>query len=94
MVGYRVTKGKYMLKYFLPGLLHQEDRMSMAFSVESRVPFISNDLIKWSLTIPEEFKIKKGFTKWCFRQAVSDIVNTKTLFNKKKRDIQHPYLSG
>lgn len=84
------SKTYYMLKYFLPGLLHQEDRMSMAFSVESRVPFISNDLIKWSLTIPEKFKIKKGFTKWCFRQAVSDIVNTKTLFNKKKKGYSTP----
>ena len=32
-------------KYFLPSLLQVEDRVSMNFSLESRVPFLDNNLI-------------------------------------------------
>ena len=38
------------LKYFLPSLLHVEDRMSMAFGLESRVPFLDNEFVDLSMS--------------------------------------------
>jgi asparagine synthase (glutamine-hydrolysing) len=46
-------------KTFLHGLLVVEDKLSMAHSIETRVPFLDNDLVDFSQKIPVKFKIKK-----------------------------------
>ena len=51
------------LKHSLPALLHVEDRMSMAWGVESRVPILDNKIIEYSAKIPEDLKIDKGDMK-------------------------------
>lgn len=56
----------------LPMLLRFEDRNSMAFGVEARVPFVDHVLMEFALTLPEEHLIKDGFTKLVLRKAVSD----------------------
>lgn len=45
-------------KTFLHGLLVVEDKLSMAHSVETRVPFLDNDLVNFAQKIPVKFKIK------------------------------------
>lgn len=42
----------YEAKTFLPGLLAVEDRLSMAFGLETRLPFLDNDLVAFAQTIP------------------------------------------
>ena len=42
------------IKYFLPSLLHVEDRVSMNFGLESRVPFLDNQLIDFILKLPSK----------------------------------------
>lgn len=44
-------------KTFLPGLLHVEDRLSMAFSLEARVPFLDNDLVDFVSGCPLEYRL-------------------------------------
>ena len=44
-------------KTFLHGLLVVEDKLSMAHSLESRVPFLDNDLVDFSMTIPLKYKL-------------------------------------
>lgn len=44
---------KFDFKTFLPDLLMRQDKMSMAFSIENRVPFLDNDLVNNAFTIPE-----------------------------------------
>lgn len=56
----------------LPALLHWEDRNSMAFSIESRVPFLDYRLVEFSLSLPAEYKIKNGITKKVLRDAMRD----------------------
>jgi asparagine synthase (glutamine-hydrolysing) len=59
----------------LPQLLRSEDRNSMAFSIESRVPFLTPALAKFLLTLPEDYIISpNGTSKAIFRQAMRGIV--------------------
>lgn len=58
----------------IPQLLRYEDRNSMAFSIESRVPFLETDLVNFVLSLPANFKIRNGFTKAILRDAISGIV--------------------
>ena len=58
----------------LPMLLHWEDRNSMAHSVESRVPFLDHELVELALSMPDEFKIRRGVTKRILKSALRDIV--------------------
>lgn len=45
-------------KTFLHGLLIVEDKLSMAHSLESRVPFLDNDLVDFAMRLPVELKLK------------------------------------
>ena len=57
----------------VPALLRFEDRNSMAFSIESRVPFLINELMDFSLSISHDFKLRKGITKYILREAMRGI---------------------
>lgn len=79
-----------MIKHYLPGLLHQEDRMSMISSIESRVPFLDNRLIDLALSIPFYYKVRNGNLKYIFRDSMKSIVPDKVLKNKIKRGYPTP----
>ncbi len=69
----------------LPMLLRYEDRNSMAHSIESRVPFLTPELINFIFSLPEEFIIAEdGTSKAIFRQAMRGIVPDKILDRKDK----------
>ncbi len=62
-------------KTYLPGdILTKVDRMSMATSLEARVPLLDHKLIEFVTSIPTELKLKGTETKYIFRQAVRGIV--------------------
>lgn len=50
-------------------LLRYADRNSMAHSREVRLPFLNHELVEFLLTLPQEMKIKEGWTKWIMRQT-------------------------
>lgn len=50
---------KYEMHSYLPDLLIRQDKMSMAHSIENRVPFLDNEVVKHSFTIPEEYLLLK-----------------------------------
>jgi asparagine synthase (glutamine-hydrolysing) len=55
----------------LPQLLRYEDRSSMAFSIESRVPFCVPALAEYALSLPSSYLVRSdGTTKAVFRQAM------------------------
>lgn len=58
----------------LPLLLHWEDRNSMAFSIEARVPFLDYQLVEYAASLPLDQKIRSGLTKFVLRKAVRGIV--------------------
>jgi len=61
----------------LPGLLHYEDRNSMAFSIETRLPFLDYRLVEYSFSLPREMKIRNGMTKSILRDAMKGILPEK-----------------
>jgi asparagine synthase (glutamine-hydrolysing) len=59
--GATLTRSLYFeAKTFLHGLFIVEDKISMAHSLETRVPFLDNDLVDFVLTIPAEYKLNLG----------------------------------
>lgn len=58
----------------LPGILKQVDRNSMAFSVESRLPFLDYRLVEFVFSLPMELKVNKADTKIIYRDAVKDLI--------------------
>lgn len=54
----------------IPGLLHHEDRSSMAHSIESRLPFLDYRLVEFSLRCAPQLKLRDGWSKWLLRNAL------------------------
>lgn len=75
----------------LPSLLRHGDRNSMAFSIESRVPFLSLPLVNFLLSLPEEYLVSNnGETKFIFRKAMKDIVPKEILNRNDKVNFTTP----
>ncbi|MBK8628517.1 MAG: hypothetical protein IPN86_24090 [Saprospiraceae bacterium] len=68
----------------LPNLLHYEDRNSMAFSIESRVPFLDHRIVELAFSLPLHYKIKNGYTKWILREAMKESLPEKIFLRKDK----------
>jgi asparagine synthase (glutamine-hydrolysing) len=58
----------------LPTLLQFEDRNSMAFSIESRVPFLDHRIVEFAFTLPDDAKIHQGRTKRILRDSMNGIL--------------------
>ena len=61
-----------------------DDRMNMAHSVESRVPFLDVDLVNFSFQIPTELKIRDPNGKYILKMAMKDILPKEVLGRKKQ----------
>ncbi len=78
-------------KTLLPALLHVEDRMSMAWGVESRVPFLDHTLVEFAATIPANIKVKDGRMKHILHQIVSPYLPLKITERKDKKGFPTPF---
>jgi asparagine synthase (glutamine-hydrolysing) len=66
-------------------LLRYEDRNSMAHSIESRVPFLTPGLVRFVLSLPEEFIVDRdGTSKAVFRRAMRGLVPDAILDRRDK----------
>ncbi|MDQ3191465.1 MAG: asparagine synthase (glutamine-hydrolyzing) [Bacteroidota bacterium] len=74
----------------LPTLLHYEDRNSMAFSLESRVPFLDHRLVEYGFSLPIEDKIHNAETKYILRKALSGILPDAITNRKDKKGFVTP----
>jgi asparagine synthase (glutamine-hydrolysing) len=57
----------------IPYQLHSEDRNSMLFSIESRLPFLDHRLVEYCIGLPSSHKIKDGYTKAVLRDAITEL---------------------
>jgi asparagine synthase (glutamine-hydrolysing) len=64
-------------------LLERGDRMTMAASIESRVPFLDHELAQFVSTLPDSCRVKGLKTKWILRQAGRSIIPNAILDRKK-----------
>ena len=71
------------IKTYLQELLMKQDQMSMATSVESRVPFLDHKLVEFSCSLPERLKLRGGTTKYILRQAMKGILPPSILTRPK-----------
>ncbi|MCB1023661.1 MAG: asparagine synthase (glutamine-hydrolyzing) [Acidobacteria bacterium] len=73
-------------KTYLPGdILTKVDRMSMAASLEARVPLLDQELIDFvTRRIPARFKLKGRETKYIFKKALEGIVPGEILYREKQ----------
>jgi len=77
-------------KYKLEHLLKWEDRNSMWFSLESRVPFLDYRLVEKSLATSGDLKINKGMTKFILREAMKGILPEKIRLRRDKTGFGTP----
>jgi asparagine synthase (glutamine-hydrolysing) len=70
-------------KTYLHELLMKQDQMSMAASIESRVPFLDHKLVEFTARMPHEMKLRGGTTKWILREAMKGILPTEILERPK-----------
>ena len=71
-------------EYKLEHLLKWEDRNSMWFSLEARVPFLDHRLVEKSLSMPDDMFIDKGYTKQILRKSLDNILPEKIRNRKDK----------
>ena len=74
----------------LEELLRYADRNSMAHSREVRLPFLSHELVEFVFSLPSEFKIRNGVTKYIMRQAFSDLIPEGILNRRDKIGYEPP----
>jgi asparagine synthase (glutamine-hydrolysing) len=58
----------------LPQLLRLEDRSSMAFSIEARVPLLDHRLVEYGISLPDSLKVRRGWSKYAVREALSGLM--------------------
>ncbi len=61
------------LRFSLPQLLRYEDRNSMAFSVETRLPFLDYRLVEWAFAQAPCVKLHRGWSKYVARVGAADL---------------------
>jgi asparagine synthase (glutamine-hydrolysing) len=73
------------LKYRLPELLLMRvDKMSMAVSLEGRVPFLDHKFVELAMSIPSQMKLKGGTSKYLLKKALRGVIPDEIIDRKKQ----------
>ncbi|MCP2620100.1 asparagine synthase (glutamine-hydrolyzing) [Candidatus Aminicenantes bacterium AC-334-K16] len=72
-------------KIYLPDdILVKVDRMSMATSLETRVPLLDHRLVEFVFSLPGEFKLKGLTTKWIFKKTMERLLPQENIYRPKE----------
>jgi asparagine synthase (glutamine-hydrolysing) len=74
----------------IPTLLHHEDRISMAHSIESRLPFLDYKLVEFAVNCAPSLKLRDGWSKWILRNAMVGTLPEKIRLRKTKLGFDTP----
>jgi asparagine synthase (glutamine-hydrolysing) len=69
--------------WLVDDLLIKADRMTMAHSVELRVPFLDYRVIEYAATIPSHMKLRGGVGKWILKRTMQERLPSEILTRKK-----------
>ncbi len=78
------------LQRLLPSLLRYEDRDSMAFSIETRLPFLDYRLVEFAFTLPDAERLDGDTTKAVLRRALADRIPRAVLERRDKKGFETP----
>jgi asparagine synthase (glutamine-hydrolysing) len=70
-------------KTYLVELLMKQDQMSMACSIESRVPFLDHPFVEFAAQVPDHLKIQGKTGKFIIKRAVEDLLPHDIVYRKK-----------
>ncbi|MEK7724265.1 MAG: asparagine synthase C-terminal domain-containing protein, partial [Acidobacteriota bacterium] len=70
-------------KTYLHELLMKQDQMSMAASIESRVPFLDHKLVEFTAQMPVNMKLRGNTTKFLLKEAMKGILPDEILYRAK-----------
>jgi asparagine synthase (glutamine-hydrolysing) len=70
-------------KTYLVELLMKQDQMSMACSIESRVPFLDHQFVEFAMQMPGALKIRGATQKYVLKKAVADLLPPEIVHRKK-----------
>jgi asparagine synthase (glutamine-hydrolysing) len=70
-------------KTYLVELLMKQDQMSMAASIESRVPFLDHEFVEFSTRVPEHLKLRGSEGKYIVKKAVEDLLPHEIIYRTK-----------
>jgi|SaaInlStandDraft_6_1057023.scaffolds.fasta_scaffold19056_2 asparagine synthase (glutamine-hydrolysing) len=71
-------------------LLQMGDRMSMAFSIENRSPFLDHRLIEFAFSMPSKYKINNGISKWVLKEVARKFIPREIVDRVDKRGFSAP----
>lgn len=74
----------------LEELLRLADRNSMAHGRESRLPFLSHELVEYLFSLPPNYKIRNGWTKWLLRTTMDKRLPSEVTWKKRKIGFEPP----
>jgi asparagine synthase (glutamine-hydrolysing) len=74
----------------LPPLLRYEDKNSMAFSIETRLPFLDYRLVEMAIALSPHLKMRDGWTKWILREAMNDVLPPGIAWRRNKMGFEAP----
>lgn len=77
-------------KFSLPKLLRYEDKNSMAFSIEARVPYLDYRIVEYAFSLPINQKIRNGWTKFVVRNALKERIPEKIRLRRSKLGFPTP----
>lgn len=75
----------YMSNWLMNYWLRASDRSHLSVPVETRRPFLDHRLVEFTLTLPPEYLVNRGWTKFILRKAVKNVVPHKIIWNRLKR---------
>ncbi len=74
----------------LPALLRFEDKNSMRFAVETRLPFLDWRSVEAALSLPAEAKFRRGWTKWALRRYMNERLPQEVTWRRWKIGFEAP----
>ncbi len=77
----------------LEELLRYAERNSMAHGREVRLPFLSHELVEFIFSLPANFKIRNGWTKWLLRETMKDKLPESIVWRRDKVGFEPPQKS-
>lgn len=80
-----------LVNYVIPQILHNEDGNSMAFSIETRVPFLDYRIVEFAIALDAKYKIRHQWSKWIIRRACKKYLPYAVAKRRKKLGFPAPF---